>query len=240
MLVSVVIPAKNEEANIGRLLKQLRKQSFKDIEIIVADAKSDDRTREIATSLGAVVVNGGLPGAGRNLGAEAAAGDMLLFLDADAVLPSKHFLRDMLKEMRRRQFDVAAVDVKPLNGTWLQRLTYRFYNRYVRIAGKRLPHAVGVCMFAKRYIHEGIGGFDETVTLAEDMHYARQASQIGEFGILKSHAILTPMRRWEKDGWLSTVWKYLYTELHMVFKGPVRGNVTYDFDYTEDVQTPTP
>lgn len=237
MFVSVIIPTKNEEANIGRLLKQLRKQSFKDFEIIVADAKSADRTREIARSLGAIIVDGGLVGAGRNLGAAVAKGDIFIFMDADAVITSKHFLRDVLKEMRRKQLDIAGLMVKPYNGTFLERLTYRFYNKYTLITGKRIPHAVGVCMIAKRFVHEAIGGFDEAVTLAEDMHYARLGSDVGEFGILKSHVIETPMRRWRTDGWFSLVWKYLYTELHMLFKGPVKHDVGYEFDHFEETQT---
>ena len=97
MRLSIVIPTKNEENYLPRLLESIRSQVFSDYEVIVADAASTDRTREVAVKFGAKVVEGGLPGPGRNRGAEAAQGDRLLFLDADVVLPSEDFLSDMLK-----------------------------------------------------------------------------------------------------------------------------------------------
>lgn len=233
MLASLIIPTKNEEANLKILLEQIQRQTYKDVEVVVADAHSTDRTREIARSFGAVVVVGGMPGAGRNLGAAASHGDVLIFLDADARLQPPRLLEDLLTEMRRRRLDVCGVDINPENGRLIERVSYALYNRYARIMGGALPHAVGTFMLAKRFIHEAIGGFDETVTLAEDMHYARQAAQVGEFGILRSHAVETPMRRWKKEGTLRLLAKYLYTELHMLVKGPIRGHVDYDFDYTD-------
>ncbi len=233
MLVSIIIPAKNEEGALERLLKQIRQQSFQDVEVIVADARSTDRTAEVAGRLGAKVVAGGLPGAGRNLGAQASHGETLVFMDADVVIPSKHFLRDAIKEFHLRRLDIAAVPVVPHNGTWLDRLTYGFYNWYARLSAKRLPHAVGACMFVKRFLHDEIGGFDETVTLAEDMHYARTASQIGEFGILHAPAVETSMRRWRTEGRIRLAIKYVWSELHMLFKGPIRGAIPYEFDHYE-------
>ncbi|PIR47966.1 hypothetical protein COV06_01025 [Candidatus Uhrbacteria bacterium CG10_big_fil_rev_8_21_14_0_10_50_16] len=234
MFVSIVIPAKNEETNIERLLTQLSEQSFKDFEVIVADAFSTDRTREIAKSLSAVIVDGGLPGAGRNLGAAVAKGDIFLFMDADAILRSDHFLQDTLSEMRHKQLDLAAIDVRPSDGNQLDRLTYRFYNAYTHLLGKHLPHAVGTCMFAKRFVHEAIGGFDETVTLAEDMHYARLGSDVGEFGILRSHSVYTPMRRWRKEGRVRLTIKYFLSEVFMILRGPIRKPAIYDFEYKQD------
>lgn len=234
MLVSIIIPAKNEEGNLERLLKQLRQQSFQDYEVIVADAQSTDRTGEVAKHLGAKVVAGGLPGAGRNLGAQASHGELLMFMDADGVLPSKHFLRDIIKEFHLRRLDIAAISVRPFEGTWTEKFMYRFYNVYARLTARILPHATGACMLVKRFVHDQIGGFDETITLAEDMHYARQAAQVGEFGILRSHTIQTAMRRLRKEGRTRVAIKYILGELHMVLKGPIRGGIPYTFDYEED------
>ncbi|MEK7108463.1 MAG: glycosyltransferase [Patescibacteria group bacterium] len=234
MLVSIIIPAKNEERNLERLLKQLRQQSFQDYEVVVADAQSTDHTREVAKRLGAKVVAGGLPGAGRNLGAAASHGELLIFMDADGVLPHKHFLRDIIKEFHLRRLDIAAIPVEPFQGTWADRLLFRFYNIYARLTTRILPHAVGACMIVKRFLHDQIGGFDETITLAEDMHYARQAAQVGEFDILHSHTIQTAMRRLRKEGRVRLAIKYILGELHMVLKGPIRGHIPYMFDYEED------
>jgi glycosyltransferase involved in cell wall biosynthesis len=85
--VSVVIPAYNAEASIGRAVKSALAQSVQPIEIIVVDDGSADRTAEVAASISPLVrvmqkVNGG-PASARNLGAKVAKGYWLAFLDAD-------------------------------------------------------------------------------------------------------------------------------------------------------------
>lgn len=60
--ISIVIPTLNEAAYLSTLLDSLKTQTFRGFEIIVADANSTDRTREIALEHGARVVQGGMPG----------------------------------------------------------------------------------------------------------------------------------------------------------------------------------
>ena len=96
-MISIIIPALNEENYLPRLLGSLEKQNLKDYEIILADAGSKDRTIEIAKKYGCKVVPGGLPAKGRNEGAKAARGDLFLFLDSDLVLP-EGFLDAFLQE----------------------------------------------------------------------------------------------------------------------------------------------
>ena len=91
--LSVVIPARNEEDNLSRLLPSLRDPFFAPHEILVVDDHSTDRTAEIARGHGANVISGsdlpagwyGKPWACQQ-GADAATGDWLLFLDADLVV----------------------------------------------------------------------------------------------------------------------------------------------------------
>jgi glycosyltransferase involved in cell wall biosynthesis len=77
--ISIIIPTKNEETCLPKLLDSIKSQDFPDYEIIIADANSTDKTREIAKSYGCIVVDGGLPAVGRNRGAEVANGEILLF-----------------------------------------------------------------------------------------------------------------------------------------------------------------
>ena len=88
--VSVIIPARNEEHNLPTLLRSLASQPAKPREIIVVDDGSTDRTAEIARQLGATVIaSQPLPDGWRgktwacHQGAQAATGELLLFLDAD-------------------------------------------------------------------------------------------------------------------------------------------------------------
>ena len=97
-MISIIIPAYNEEKFLPKLLRSIRKQAYKNKEVIVADASSTDRTAEIAGEYGARVVEGGMPAVGRNNGAKKAKGDIFLFLDADVVLPDAYFLEATIKE----------------------------------------------------------------------------------------------------------------------------------------------
>jgi 4,4'-diaponeurosporenoate glycosyltransferase len=88
--VSVIIPARNEEHNLPALLRSLARQSVTPHEIVVVDDGSTDGTAEVARQLGATVIaSQPLPDGWRgkawacHQGAQAATGDLLLFLDAD-------------------------------------------------------------------------------------------------------------------------------------------------------------
>jgi glycosyltransferase involved in cell wall biosynthesis len=92
--VSVVIPTMNEEASIGKVLEEVR-ASFagRDLEILIVDTNSKDRTREIATGKGARVVPEPRRGYGRayKTGFAAARGKYVAALDADLTYPADRF-----------------------------------------------------------------------------------------------------------------------------------------------------
>ena len=92
-MISIIIPAYNEEKYLPKLLECIKKQTYKGYEIIVADAGSKDRTGQIAKKYGCKVVKGGMPAVGRNNGAKVAKGNILLFLDADVQIN-----RDFIKK----------------------------------------------------------------------------------------------------------------------------------------------
>ena len=96
-MLTIVIPTKNEEAYLPRLLESIQGQTLKPSEIIVADAHSTDATREIARAHGAKVVDGGMISLGRNAGARQAQTDFILFLDADVELRDPEFSRRLLE-----------------------------------------------------------------------------------------------------------------------------------------------
>lgn len=234
-MITIVIPTKNEEASLPCLLESIRKQTFQPAEIIVADAVSTDRTREIAESFGCRVVEGGMPGPGRNRGAEAAKTELLLFLDADVELRDPDFLRLAVGEMLEKKLSIATVDVFPLSDAWIDHVIHKAYNVYVRVWGEVFPHAPGFCMFVRRDLHAKIGGFDESITFCEDHEYAGRAAKMGSFGFLRSTKIPVSIRRLDRDGRVNIAIKYCLAEMHLAMLGPIRHDrFRYTFGHTKN------
>ncbi len=236
-MLSVVIPTYNEEAFLPRLLDSLRRQTWRDMEIVVADAHSTDRTRELALAAGCRVVDGGMPAAGRNLGAAAAMGEYMLFLDADVALPDPRFVETFVRRVKARGLDVATCPIEPMSDRLVDRVSHGLYNGYMTATERVFPHAHGFCIMARRAAHAAIGGFDETVRLAEDHDYAQRAARAGfRFGIVRSLRIPVSTRRMRRDGYLSIAARYVLCELHMLALGPVKTDIfRYRFGYTKDV-----
>jgi len=230
--LSVVIPTKNEAQYLPGILGELREQSLQPFEIIISDANSTDRTRAIAEKFGARVVEGGLPGIGRNRGAAAASGDLIYFLDADVVLRDKNFLARAVEEFEIKKYDVASASLGVIGGTVFDEFSYGCINEYFRLMNPIRPNAPGWCILVRRSLHETIGGFDETIVLAEDHDYALRASKSGTFGVLDSVKIFTNTRRQERDSRLFLITKYILAELHILFIGPIRHDkFKYEFGY---------
>lgn len=231
MKVSIIIPTLNEEKILPRLLDSIKSQNFDDYEVIIADAHSKDRTREIASEYGCLVVDGGLPGAGRNAGAAAAQGDFLFFLDADVILPHG-FIRNVYEEMQDRYFDLATCEIRPLSDYRLDRVLHRMINLAVKLNLRLDPKAFGFCIFATKRLFQRIKGFDETIYVAEDNDFVKRASAFRPLHYLSSAYITVSIRRFEKEGRLAYMKKGIKLNLHRTFKGEIRNDevVKYEFD----------
>ena len=91
--ISIIVPARDEEHNISKLLTSIRSQSSQPLEILVIDDQSIDQTAAVARELGATVIPGKEMPAGWKgktwacqQGADAAVGEWYLYLDADITL----------------------------------------------------------------------------------------------------------------------------------------------------------
>ncbi len=231
MMLSIIIPTLNEEDYLPNLLKSIKGQDFLDYQIIVSDAGSKDKTLEIAKSYGCVIIKGGLPSRGRNNGAKIAKGKLLFFLDADTIL-SNDFFKKSLKEFRVKELDIASFCLTPFPFKKTSSLIMDvFYNKMICVLEKRLPHgAVGILI--KKPIFDLLGGYDEAIKLAEDHDLIRRSAKQGKFGILRSVKILFSDRRFAKEGWIVTGFKFLLCELHMIFIGPVKSDIfKYKFNH---------
>ncbi len=230
--LSIIIPTKNEEDHLPSLLTSIKSQSLQPVDVIIADALSTDRTRQIAHQFDCVIVDGGLPGPGRNAGARVATGDVLLFLDADVQIHDNTFFERVMEEVEQRQLDVATTDLAPYDGNVFDKFGHDVYNRYVRFVAKWRGHANGSFILARRSLHERIHGFDETVVFCEDHDYAHRGSRVGKYGILNTVTIGVSTRRMKRDGRFTIAIKSILGELHMIVIGPIRHHgFRYTFGY---------
>ena len=150
--ISVIIPAFNEERYLPLTLEHLRRASDhlracrdEEVEVIVVDNASTDRTAEIALASGARVIP--VPehniGRVRNAGASAATGDLLVFLDADTVVPEKLLSRVVEVTADPNCLGGAAdTDYRP------SRFPIKIYLRMWRMLGQCFGMARGPCSSA--------------------------------------------------------------------------------------------
>lgn len=224
-MLSIIIPTLNEEKYLPLLLKSIKEQKLKpeDYEIIVADAGSKDKTVEIAKNNSCRVIKGGLPAKGRNEGVKAAKGDLILFLDADVILPPI-FLDSAIKEFYRKKIDIATFPIL-IEGDEVNKFISKFYNSWTKMTKDFLPHAFGATILVKKELHQALNGFDEEIKLAEDHAYARKAKKIANFDYLKTEPVLTSSRRFKQDGRIRTCLKFVLAEFYINSLGPIKSDI---------------
>lgn len=229
MKFSVIIPTLNEEVLLPQLLQDLQGQTLQDFEVIVADAGSQDQTVEIARSYGAKVVPGGMPAVGRNNGARVAQGDFLVFLDADTRV-AKDFLENVYKEMEERFLDLATCEMTPISENIVDGLLHDFANLAIKLSQFADPHAPGFCIIISKRLFNRIGGFNESLKLAEDHDLVKRASRFRPLRVLNSTQVQVSVRRLEKEGRVRLISKYLAVELYRILFGEIKTDIfQYEF-----------
>jgi glycosyltransferase involved in cell wall biosynthesis len=183
-MLSIIIPAYNEERLIGPTLRAVHAAAGATgapYEVIVADDASSDRTADIAREHGArvVSVDHRQIAATRNAGARQAQGDQFLFVDADTVVNAAA-VRAAVRAMHRGAVGGGCgvrLDRRvPLYGQVLLRVVVLVF-RIVRLAG-------GCFLFCTRDAFEAVGGFDEKLYGSEEITMSRALKQQGRFVVL--------------------------------------------------------
>ena len=180
-ILTIVIPCKNEESNIRRVLLELKQQDIGNTAIILADAKSTDKTRVLASTsalelnLNLRIVDGGMPAVGRKTGARLAKTPYILFLDADITFTSQYAIQEAIDCIHNRAIDMVGTTPRykgePDVRAWI---LFRLNLLVTWYLSKTQPFAIGGFTLVKKTIFKKLGGYDERVTQSEDWLLSRQ------------------------------------------------------------------
>ncbi len=227
-LLSIVIPALNEEKYLPILLTSLLSQTEKNFEVVVVDGKSEDKTIEIANSfkdkltLKVVISDKRNLSHQRNLGAKEAKGDYVTFMDADFIV-KQDFVRSCFLEAEKTSADLIIPFSYPITSNPLWKIYFLLVNilsSFSTALGK--PYGNGPGNIVKKEAFLKTNGYSEEVFVFEDQYFFQTAKKRGLK--LKSTSRIKmyfSLRRLKKDG----VWGYFYFNINagirFMLKGPV-------------------
>ena len=233
-LLSIVVPAHDEEAFIGRTLQALHAAAEATglaYEVIVVDDGSTDATAEIARSGGARVVPVVVRqiAAARNAGARVANGEMLVFVDADTIVTGR-VLKAAVADMRKGAVGGGARAVYDEDTPrWAQRAI-----AVVVVLMRRVNWAAGCFFFVQRAAFERVGGFDERYFASEEIHLSRALKRLGRFVILPETVVTSGRKAHTYSSW-HTLWLIA----RMLRPGGLTRREHLGFWYTRDPRAPT-
>ena len=194
--ISVIIPTYKEEKYIKKTLESVNKQTYPNFETIVVDSNSPDKTREIAKKHADIVINLKERGIskGRNVGARASTGEILLFLDADTIL-KPNFLKH-ISHLFRMGGNVGASGYVKTTGKITDRLIYSLCSEVAWVLSKiRQPRFYGMCIAVRKKTYNKIGGFNEKLQTAEDMEFTKEMNRHGRCILNRNAVAFTSPRR---------------------------------------------
>jgi len=187
-LISVIITTKNEEKNIKNCLNSIKDQSypFENIEIIVVDNNSTDKTKEKVeefkrgfTLLNTKLFNQGPErSAQRNYGVEKSSGEYFLYLDADMTL-HKDVIKDCVSKIGNWKLEIGNSD---LVGLYISEIVTgnSFWSKVRRFERSFYDGTVIDCVrFIKKEAFQKVGGFNESLTGPEDWDLDKKIRNAG-------------------------------------------------------------
>lgn len=195
-MISIIIPTYNEEENIGKLVRYLKRSGGEKLfEIIISDGGSRDLTLSNAMREGASAFMS--PQKGRavqmNFGASLAKGSILYFVHADT-FPPETFAVDIIKAIEdgfdfgrfRTKFDSSSLLLKM--NAWLTR-----FDIFECYGGDQT-------LFIKKNFFLQVNGFNEQQTIMEDYEIVERARELGKYTIIKKD-VLVSARKYEMLSW---------------------------------------
>ena len=172
-LVSVIVPTLNSAKFLEGCLKSIKKQTYKNIELIVVDNNSVDKTKEIAKKFTDKVFNFGPERSAQvNFGVKKSNGEYVYKVDSDFVLDRK--VLEQCINQTKKGYDAVVVHNSPdVNVSWIARVRKFEVDMYKY----DLTHSSA--RFVRKEVFMSIGGFNEKITAGEDYDFQNKLDRGG-------------------------------------------------------------
>jgi glycosyltransferase involved in cell wall biosynthesis len=183
MVISFVVPAYNEEAELPATIAAIRNAAQnRQYDIIVVDDASSDATAGVARASGAqlVSINRRQIAAARNAGARAATGEILFFVDADTRINERHITGAIDALEKGCAGGGARVMIGGTVPLWARISLKLFCAIYFAF-----NFGAGAFLFTTRKSFDAVGGFDETLFIGEEVYFSVALRRLGPFRILR-------------------------------------------------------
>ena len=198
-MLSIIIPAHNEERYVEQCLRSIKNQKFSDYEIIVICDSCTDKTKDIAKKYTKKVheIKKKNVSAARNYGANKAKGDVLVFLDADCVI-APNLLTEINKTIQQGYIG-GVCKTKSLEQLWKAKIMWSLGNFF-----RHFFVAASGMLFCKA---NEFTGYDESRHLAEDTDLILKLKKKGKMKYITNSFIKTSSRRLETEGYCWTIFR---------------------------------
>ena len=216
--VSIVVPAYNEEALLGRCLDALLAQDYPgEVDITVVDNASTDRTAEVARRRGVRVVHEPQRDYCRALirGFGVAQGDIIALTDADSIVPPT-WVSSLVREYKDGVVAVGGnvVFERPNWKCWLLAKVLVPAFNWLDRHDPHGPHLWGSNLSVRRDAFKRIGGWNPDYSLEVDSELSERLRMVGRVRVLASIKVMTSSRRWNRS-MLPNLYLYVSNYVHM-------------------------
>lgn len=217
---SIIIPTLNEAKYLPHLLTNLTNQTFPDFEIIIVDGKSTDKTVALAqafqTKLKLKIITSPTRHVcvQRNLGAQHASADVLIFSDADNSLPP-YFLQGIKYRWESEKVDLLSCWLKPDILSPQNKAVAQAINTFLELQNNVKPSYLLESFFVvNAQIFSKIGGFAEDIDYAEGKSLISRVYQFGfRSKVVRDPTYTFSFRRFRKYGILGVAGRVATMEL---------------------------
>jgi glycosyltransferase involved in cell wall biosynthesis len=230
-----VIPTLNEEKYICKILESLQNQQSKNFEVIIVDANSKDKTKEIALAYGKKIpltfhqLEKGNLSYQKNLGSKLAKGEYVLFLDADMLI-GKFFTKIAEKELKKINGFVFVPYVFPIEKKEYPDVNaiIGFMNKLVGLSySTNKPFSAGPAQIWEKNAFLKIGGFDEV--FGEDHMIIRKAYSWGIIAKqIPALKVKFSLRRMKKEGRMKLFGHFIKANFHFLFNDTLGKDFEYE------------